>query len=101
MPTNSTSATEPQAATRETVKPSEIQLGDLIVYYGVYFRISGARCYPGLPGEETSMPCYSFDTDLIWHPGPGCTMPLHWARDWKFQGNDRAAWTRVTDKPKG
>lgn len=91
-------AREPKAATRESVKPSEIQLGDLIVHYGVYFRISGARCYEGLPGEEKSMPCYVFDTDLIWHPGESCTMPLHWARDWKFQGNDRARWTRVIQK---
>lgn len=81
----------------DNVKSSELREGDLVVQFGVVFKLSNHREYEKSKGEHSNV--HLFDTKPIgyWNRKDQCSFPEEWMNDFPLQGNDLATREVVKD----
>jgi hypothetical protein len=90
--------------TKTSIRADQMKPGFIMSHYGVTFRITEVKIYGDswntMQRDEFGppLPCYVGKTELIEYPEDGSVMPLSWAKDWTFQGNCRAHFTRITNE---
>ena len=85
----------------ESVSTHDLREGDVVKYYGVFFRLRDRRSAPtDLAPKGSAEADYFgdtvwFRTDVLDDADNNGFIPQGWLKDWTFQGNKLARWGRV------